>query len=353
MNQHKKSCEGEAARRRAIERGLEFVYATSCDPANFEDYGFDYLSCLSSIYSTSKDQYLRRIALKMCQERVRFWCDTHPTIPSELDADTVTEFVFARDAADRIGLPDEGMKNQIRRAAKHFSAQDYFWFDPTVEGPPNDIPDSCECGSENSRGFTACRQCQRLLTPMSRYEVWLVALIRSYLGEHYGVVLGARYADVLRWLPSMRPYWSLENESPSDLTWAIYAATHVVYTLNDYGTYNVSPKWLPHEFEFLRQQMDSAIKVDDPETVGEIIDALKAFGLTGDSLIAQGEEFVLSRQNPDGSWGEVEVDDIYERYHPTIAAIDGLRSNAWRGLRLSLESVKPILQQSGGDCSSN
>jgi len=99
--------------------------------------------------------------------------------------------------------------------------------------------------------------------------------------------------------------------------------------------------------------MDSAIKVDDPETVGEIIDALKAFGLTGDSLIAQGEEFVLSRQNPDGSWGEVEVDDIYERYHPTIAAIDGLRSNAWRGLRLSLESVKPILQQSGGDCSSN
>lgn len=343
--------EREAARTRAIQRGLEFVYRTACDPANFEEYGFDYLSCLSSISSTSKDKHLRRTALKMCQERVRFWCETHLTIPSQLDADTVTELVFARDAAERIGMPDEGMKNQIQRAASHFTAQDYFWFDPIVEGPPRDLPEICECGTDNSRGSTQCRQCHNSLTLMSRYEVWLVALIRSYLGEHYGVVLGARYADVLRWLPSMHPYLSLEDESCSDLTWAIYAATHVVYTLNDYGTYSLSPKWLPHEFEFLQQQMDSAINMDDPETVGEILDSLKSFGLTGrHSRIRKGEEFVLSRQNSDGSWGDVDVDDIYERYHPTVTAIDGLRRNAWRGPGLSLENVRPILEQCGGDC---
>ena len=98
--------------------------------------------------------------------------------------------------------------------------------------------------------------------------------------------------------------------------------------------------------------MHTAINMDDPETVGEILDSLKSFGLTNrHSIIKKGEEFVLSRQNPDGSWGEVEVEDIYERYHPTITAIDGLKSNAWRGLGISLQSVKPILEQFGGQCS--
>lgn len=179
---------------------------------------------------------------------------------------------------------------------------------------------------------------------MSRYEVWLVALIRSYIGESYGVILGARYADVLKWLPLMRPYCGPENDS--DFIWAIYAVTHVVYTLNGYGVYNLSPLWLPHEFEFLRKYFHQPIAMDDPETMGEILDSLKSFGLTSrHSLIRKGEEFILSRQNPDGSWGEVHANDIYERYHPTVAAIDGLRYNSWRGLGLSFESVKPFLEQ--------
>ena len=164
------------------------------------------------------------------------------------------------------------------------------------------------------------------------------------MGERYGVVLGARYGDVLQWLPLMRPYCGPENASYSDFIWAIYAVTHIVYTLNDYGVYKLSPLWLPHEFEFLKKHLHTAINMDDPETAGEILESLKSFGLDRrHSLIKEGEEFILSRQNADGSWGEVGADDIYERYHPTVAAIDGLRRNAWRGLGLSIQSVRPIL----------
>jgi hypothetical protein len=344
MNQPKYFHERDVERRRAIKRGLEFVYRTACDPENFEYYGFDYVSCFSSIFATSKDHHLRAMALKMCRERARLWRNTHPTIPPEIDADTVTEFVFAAEAADGIGIPDEAMKSQIRRAAKHFSARDYFWFDPTVEAPPTDVPESCECGADNSRGRTTCRKCRRPLKMLSRYEVWLVALIRSYIGESYRVMLGANYTDVLKWLPSMRPYCGPENDS--DFIWSIYAVTHIVYTLNGYGVYNLSPCWLPQEFEFLKKHMHTAIDMDDPETVGEILDSLKSFGLAGrHSLIREGEEFILSRQNPDGSWGLQNADDIYELYHPTVAAIDGLRRNAWRGLGLSLQNVKPFLEQ--------
>ncbi len=333
-------------RRRAIQRGVNFVYRTACDAENFEAYGFDYLSFFSCIALTSKDECLRKTAMNMGQERVSYWRKTHPTLPNNIDADTVSHYVTASAAAEGMGLPDDKMKSQIRRAARIFRAEDYFWFDPTIEAPPNDIPQSCECGSDNVRGSIRCGKCRKRLTMMSRYEVWLVALIRSYIGEKHGITLGARYPDVLHWMPSMRPYCDSSINSYDDFIWSLYAVTHIVYTLNDYGRYQLLPSWLPEEFKFLKDHVHEVIALDDPETVGEILDSLKSFGLTErHSLIQQGEELILSRQNPDGSWGEDDVDDIYERYHPTIAAIDGLRRNAWLGPGISFRAVKPLLQQ--------
>ena len=36
-------------------------------------------------------------------------------------------------------------------------------------------------------------------------------------------------------------------------------------------------------------------------------------------------------QNKDGSWGDVTDKDIYQRYHPTWTAVDGLRDYAFQG----------------------
>ena len=105
------------------------------------------------------------------------------------------------------------------------------------------------------------------------------ALANTYISERCGMLFGARYLDVLKWLPAMRPYPVGADEDVEFLRDAIYAVTHVVYTLNDYGTYRLSPGWLPREFEFLKANVASACERKDPEVLGELLDSLKAFGL--------------------------------------------------------------------------
>jgi hypothetical protein len=56
-------------------------------------------------------------------------------------------------------------------------------------------------------------------------------------------------------------------------------------------------------------------------------------------------DYLLATQNPDGSWGDVEAEDIYDRYHPTWTAIDGLREYAWRGERLQSPRLMRLLDQ--------
>ena len=186
---------------------------------------------------------------------------------------------------------------------------------------------------------------------LTRYLVWYDALVRTYSGDRYGVTLGARYADVIGWLPFMRPYRGGENGSNPDFYDAAYAVTHVVYTLNDYNVYVLSPRWLPAEFAFLKSNLAEGIAMEDPQMVGEFLDALRAFGLTeSDPLIRTGMEYLLSRQNQDGGWGEADAEDAYGLYHPTWTAVDGLRGYARRGDGLSFPELKPLLiEWAGGE----
>jgi hypothetical protein len=80
--------------------------------------------------------------------------------------------------------------------------------------------------------------------------------------------------------------------------------------------------------------------------VGEFLDSLLAFGLTHDHPVMRpAVEFLLSRQNRDGSWGD-RTADIYARYHATWAALDGLREYDWRGERLLFPELLPSLEAS-------
>lgn len=334
----------EMERSRAIERGLEFVFRTACDSENFAMYGYDYLCCFHCVASRSKDLNLRRIARKMGRERALQWRREHTKVPADADADAIAYLVLGSDSADRLGVRDSGLKEQIREVAGRFNAEDYLGFDAANEPPARDLPDECECGAYNTRGRKTCRYCKRRLTMMSSYGVWLDALVRSYMGERYGVRLGVRFADVIKWLPSMRPYPTYDNGNNPEFYSAVYAVTHVVYTLNDYSYYNLSPSWLPHEYDFLKRNLKQAIRMEDPEMMGEFLDTLKSFGLPeGHPLITTGMTYLLSQQNCDGSWGDLDAEDIYERYHPTWTAIDGLREYAWRGERLSFKRLRPLL----------
>jgi hypothetical protein len=331
-------------RERAIMRGLDFIYALACDERQFGEYGYDLINCFYFISETSLDPVLRRTARRMGKERAGEWRRKHSNISRRADAGTVFEYIQGSYAADKFGFRDPATKERIRDAAKRITALDYFYFDPANEPPPSDASEPCWCGLLNERGRKTCRKCKRRLNLLSRYGIWYDALIAAYTCERYGVIVGARYVDVLKWLPTMRPYPKSDDPENSDFYDSVYAATHIVYTLNDYSTYRLSPKWLPQEFDLLKDNLKSAIDTADPEMMGEFLDALKAFGLEeSHPLIREGIEFLLSTQNADGSWGSTRVRDTYQRYHPTWTAIDGLRDYRWRGERLSFPRIKPLL----------
>ena len=53
-------------------------------------------------------------------------------------------------------------------------------------------------------------------------------------------------------------------------------------------------------------------------------------GLENDPLIAQGMQYLLSKQRPDGTWVG-DADDVYTAYHSAWTSIDGLRDYRFRG----------------------
>lgn len=334
----------ERVRKQAILRGMEFLYGNSCDARNFETWGHDYLCCFHCIASTSRDASLRRTAMRMGRERARRWRGEHGGVPDDADAETVARLVIGSAAADRLGVRDDALKDEIRQAAGQFTAVDYFAFDAFTEPPPRDVPDCCGCGLYNWRGRKRCRDCKAPLEMISPYQLWMDALTRSYMGERYGVTVGAPYKEVIKWLHEMRPYRGREGDANVDFYHAVYAVTHVVYTLNDYSTYNLPRELLAQEFEFLSANLAEAISLGDAEMVGEFLDSLMAFGVDENhTQVREGRQYLLSQQNPDGSWGDANAEDIYSRYHPTWTAIDGLRDYRWRGVGLSFPDLKPVL----------
>jgi hypothetical protein len=333
-------------RERAINLGVNFIYRIARQRKSFHAYG-PYLTCFFPlIASTSRNASLRQTAREMGRSLVLRWRAARPALPSDAGPETVGKFVIAAYAADKSGLRDRALKEQIREAAKRISVEEFLGFDPTAEPPPDDLPEPCGCGLKNPRGRKTCGKCKKRLIIYSRYQTWTEALCTTYWGERYGVRLGARYVDVFKYLPDMRPYTVYKKTNYSDFFDIVYAVTHVVYTLNGYGKYNLSPRWLPHEFEFLKANLKEAIDLDDPDMVGEFLDSLKGFGLSdAHPIIRPAIDYLLSRQNPDGSWGDPSEEDLFDRFHATWTAIDGLREYAWRGQRLSYPKLMPTLKR--------
>lgn len=336
----------EAMRQRAVHRGLHFIYRTALVAKNFKEYGSDYLWCFYTLSEAFSDPQARALARRMGLERARHWRQLHKSLPLDADAGIVADYAFGSDAADSLGVRDERLKEEISRVAPRYGARAFLLFDPKTEPPPSDVPDECDfCQANNERGATVCRVCKRPLRMRTRQDVWYDALITTYSGEHYGVPLGAKYVDVLRWLPTLRPYRS-DDRKRDEFYDTVYALTHVVYTLNDYSLYKLDPRLLPQEFKFLRDNMTVAVRQKDADMLGEFMDTLRAFGLTTDDpLMRKGMEYLLARQNRDGSWGNTRERDIYLRYHPTWNAVAALSEYAWRGEGLSHPELKALLEQ--------
>src|ERR1035437_4011771 len=288
-------------RQEAVLRGLRFIYRNSLEGDNFEDWGGDYLWCFHCVASTSADARLRALAREMGATLALKWRGEQQALPELADAGEVGYYMSMIDVSSRLGIDNHGLGEHVRQGSHRFTARDYLGFDPVREAPPGGA--------------------------RSRYDVWCDALVLTYTGDGCGIPMGASYVDVLRWLPRMRPYGGPADGEFRDMVLAI---THLVYTLNDYNRYRLSPEWLPDEFEFLRENLKVPVAAGDAELLGEFVDCLRAFGLPdSDGVVRSGVEYLLASQNADGSWGDVDEPDVHTRYHTAWTAIDGLRDYAW------------------------
>jgi hypothetical protein len=295
--------------------------------STFAKYSGHLLLAFYFIATTSRDAALRRQALTAGRERARYWKRQWYRKRRRLDAVMVMDEICASYAAAQVGIPHRKIRRDLEAAAARYSPRELLGFDPRSGAIPQNVPEDCECGAGNEPGRRRCRQCRRSLTRRSRYEVWYYALINIYFCERFGLALPVGYADVMNLLPTLRPYPGPGSRYYRD---AIYAVTHIVYTLNDYNRSRLPPPLLRRERAFLKAGMAWAIKRGDADTVAEIVDSLAGCGVhDADVQMMNGRAFILEQQREDGGWGD--EDHEYGRFHSVWTCIDGLRDYAWRG----------------------
>jgi hypothetical protein len=311
-------------RKETVLRGLRFIYQHAQEGDNFEEWGGDYLWCFHCISSTSEDRELCDLAREMGATLARKWRGEQQALPELADADEVGYYMSMIDVSSRLGIDNPQLLEHVRQGSRRFTARDYLHFDPMHEAPP--------AGGERSR-----------------YDLWCDALVLTYSGDGCDIRMGASYVDVLRWLPQMRPYRGWEGGANEEFRDTVFAITHLVYTLNEYSRYRLSPEWLPMEFEFLRENLKVPVAAGDAELLGEFVDCLRAFGLPdSDRVVSSGVEYLLASQNADGSWGDVNEPDAHTRYHTTWTAIDGLRDYTWSERTEWPAGVREVLLSAAG-----
>jgi hypothetical protein len=290
----------------AIERALSFLYTTASTESNVAQYGSDMLWCFYTISHTSRNPQLAAEAARMGRDLAIRWRKSHQHVPADATPHEIYLLVAGAYSADLLDVRDRQLKAELVKAAPRFTARDYLGFDARREPPHPDDP--------------------------RRYDTWSGALIITYFGDAYGVRLGARYHDVVKWMSRMRPFDGHDEDTEFD---AFYAITHVIYTLDRYHENSVKASLLPEEFRFLRRKLDEAIDDEDPEMVGEAIDCLKAAGLESDPQVQKGMDYLVSTQRADGAWAG-EDGDTYTAYHSAWTGIDGLRDYHYRNQVRSL-----------------
>src|SRR6185503_3761372 len=190
----------------AINRGLDYIYRLANTQEGFAGYGSLLICCFALVGATSRDRSLKRAASSRAQKLARRWNRAHSLSTLDASPEVVLDFVLVSYALSRLGLRDDALREQIRTAVQRFSVQDLLFFDPVSEPPPDDLPFACECGLKNQRRRKFCKRCRKRLKIQSRYRVWMRALAATYVSGRCGILFGAGYLDVLKWLPAMRPY---------------------------------------------------------------------------------------------------------------------------------------------------
>ena len=199
----------KALKANAVERGLRFIFKTSRNTKAFAEFGQDYLWCFYTISASAADPKLKQLAWEMGQKCARRWRKQNPRLPAKFTPGSISYWVFADYSANLLGIRGAEIKERLQQAVSQFQPEDFLAFDPTSEPVPHNLPKLCPKDKfRNQRGVTACVKCGTALKFEDPYDLLCDAIITTYSGERYGVILGAKLADVMQHIPELRPYRS-------------------------------------------------------------------------------------------------------------------------------------------------
>ncbi|MBN2354458.1 hypothetical protein JXO59_00010 [candidate division KSB1 bacterium] len=143
-----------------------------------------------------------------------------------------------------------------------------------------------------------------------------------------------RLLDILRYLKT-KPLENFTKDAadPSQAMQGVFLTTHIAYVMSDYSRLKLHEEDAPWLYEYLRKNFHGAMQSGVVDVVAEIVDVFRSLGYTEENsdIVRTGTEFLLERQNEDGSWGEVNVEEqsAYDNMHPTSSAIWALRDRSF------------------------
>lgn len=327
----------------AVYRGLRFIYETAADETAFRLYASDYLWCFFSVAATTSDRELRHRALIMGRDLAERWRALDRSPAEQADADEVADRAMALEASEGLGVRDDALRAALEARVPEFDSIAYLGFDPRTAKPPAKQyvvsgEEACIAAGTPDAEPATCESKAFVYTDL---DVFYDALITTYFGDRFGTPFGARFAELIKWRGELLPYptrQALGEEAFYDL---VYLVTHIVYTHTHYGQQRIEPSTLPEEHAFLSLHLADVVADGDPETYAEFIDTLEAFGETPEKepLLARAVDGVLGAQNEDGAWGDTDIEDAYDRFHPTWTAIDALGERHYTGPGLASRRV--------------
>lgn len=143
------------------------------------------------------------------------------------------------------------------------------------------------CGFDYFKGKavpTTCSSCGHVMQQKVDYSSLCDALVFAYIFEDIGIdfTCGSErltLMDIVKLLPLARCYQRIDELGKDTYKWQCYFITHVIYVFSDWGQHPLSRQLFAEEFEFLVGNMDLAIRLNDPELVGEFLQCLKILGM--------------------------------------------------------------------------
>ena len=302
-------------KRQSIMRGLDFLQSMGEQLFRNEQlaakHGPDlmlpfYIPPASAKFASTEERHALRVATSLAQEWRKRVSGISRYMPPRVPAAELLNLMQGLYSLDMLGIGDPVLHAQLHERAGAWRTADFLKYDPAAGEPPSSVRERCVCSSLVPEGAAECPSCRRPAVPMSPFDTWLEALIWTFHGCRMRIGLGACFFDVLRQVCNAfgRLYPRRHKLSEKDRHYLTYALTHVIYALNNFDERSLEPSLFPPMVPaFLREQLHAAMKADDPDLAGELLDCLKCLGQGGDASTTAAEKFLVARQSvADGGW---------------------------------------------------